>query len=101
MYFKFILLFITSVLSQKNPHFTPNRNTIVHLFEWKWLDIAHECENFLHLAGYGGVQVSFYYPRKTNKNQFNNLIKRYHRQMNMQTLLHIPGGSDTNQLAIK
>lgn len=30
----------------------------VHLFEWKWTDIASECENFLGPAGYAAVQVS-------------------------------------------
>lgn len=31
---------------------------MVHLFEWKWADIARECENFLAPNGYAGVQVS-------------------------------------------
>ena len=31
---------------------------MVHLFEWKWTDIAKECENFLQYYGYGAVQVS-------------------------------------------
>lgn len=31
---------------------------MVHLFEWKWDDIAVECENFLGPKGFGGVQVS-------------------------------------------
>ncbi|KAK9688399.1 Alpha amylase, C-terminal all-beta domain [Popillia japonica] len=35
-----------------------NRNTIVHLFEWKFSDIADECERFLQEKGYGGVQTS-------------------------------------------
>ena len=35
-----------------------DRNTIVHLFEWKWDDIAKECEQFLAPKGYAGVQVS-------------------------------------------
>nr|XP_053637375.1 pancreatic alpha-amylase-like isoform X1 [Cherax quadricarinatus]XP_053637376.1 pancreatic alpha-amylase-like isoform X1 [Cherax quadricarinatus] len=35
-----------------------NRQVIVHLFEWKWEDIADECERFLAPRGYGGVQVS-------------------------------------------
>ncbi|KAI4459930.1 alpha-amylase [Holotrichia oblita] len=35
-----------------------NRNTIVQLLEWKWNDIADECERFLQHKGYGGVQVS-------------------------------------------
>src|SRR5690349_20379870 len=34
------------------------RSGIVHLFEWKWADIAAECENFLAPNGYAGVQVS-------------------------------------------
>lgn len=34
------------------------RTTIVHLFEWKWDDIAEECELFLGPYGYGAVQVS-------------------------------------------
>ncbi|CAG5008916.1 unnamed protein product [Parnassius apollo] len=36
----------------------PDRSTIVHLFEWKWNDIADECERFLAPKGYGGVQIS-------------------------------------------
>uniref|UniRef100_A0A914W7E2 Alpha-amylase n=1 Tax=Plectus sambesii TaxID=2011161 RepID=A0A914W7E2_9BILA len=35
-----------------------NRQTLVHLFEWKWTDIANECESFLQHFGYGAVQVS-------------------------------------------
>lgn len=34
------------------------RSVIVHLFEWRWDDIAAECEGFLGAAGYGAVQVS-------------------------------------------
>jgi alpha-amylase len=30
----------------------------VHLFEWKWTDIASECENVLGPAGFKAVQVS-------------------------------------------
>ncbi|RJE73570.1 alpha-amylase [Pseudoalteromonas sp. MSK9-3] len=32
--------------------------TFVHLFEWSWPDIAHECEAFLGPNGYAAVQVS-------------------------------------------
>ncbi|KAI8039944.1 hypothetical protein M5D96_007369 [Drosophila gunungcola] len=45
-------------LAQHNPHWWGNRNTIVHLFEWKWSDIAEECESFLAPRGFAGVQVS-------------------------------------------
>lgn len=31
---------------------------MIHLFEWKWTDIAAECERFLGPNGYAGVQVS-------------------------------------------
>ncbi|XP_036334214.1 alpha-amylase A-like [Rhagoletis pomonella] len=44
--------------AQFDPHYVPGRTTMVHLFEWKWGDIATECENFLGPKGYGGVQVS-------------------------------------------
>lgn len=38
----------------KNPNFVPGRSVIVHLFEWKWKDIALECERFLGPNGYAG-----------------------------------------------
>ncbi|WP_331346332.1 carbohydrate-binding module family 20 domain-containing protein [Cellvibrio sp. UBA7661] len=34
------------------------QTTFVHLFEWKWNDIASECENVLGPKGYAAVQVS-------------------------------------------
>ncbi|KHJ95619.1 alpha amylase, catalytic domain protein [Oesophagostomum dentatum] len=40
------------------PNTLPDRKTMVHLFEWKWTDIAKECEDFLQYYGYGAVQVS-------------------------------------------
>ena len=33
-------------------------DVFVHLFEWTWTDIAHECEAVLGPAGYRAVQVS-------------------------------------------
>lgn len=42
----------------RDPHFAPGRVGIVHLFEWKWNDIARECEEFLGPKSFGGVQVS-------------------------------------------
>ena len=33
-------------------------DVFVHLFEWKWTDIARECESVLGPAGYKAVQVS-------------------------------------------
>jgi alpha-amylase len=32
--------------------------TFVHLFEWRWADVARECEVFLGPMGYSAVQVS-------------------------------------------
>lgn len=40
------------------PHFVKGHEGIVQLFEWKWNDIAIECESFLAPRGFGGVQVS-------------------------------------------
>lgn len=45
-------------LAYKDPHYMYGRSTMVHLFEWKWEDIALECERFLGPKGFGGVQVS-------------------------------------------
>ena len=36
----------------------PGRTVIVHLFNWKWTDIASECETFLAPNKFCGVQVS-------------------------------------------
>jgi alpha-amylase len=33
-------------------------DVFVHLFEWRWADIARECEAFLGPKGYAGVQIS-------------------------------------------
>ncbi|XP_053698768.1 alpha-amylase B-like [Sabethes cyaneus] len=46
------------VCAQVNSNQWPNRSGIVQLFEWKWNDIAAECERFLAPMGYGGVQIS-------------------------------------------
>ncbi|KAB5535973.1 hypothetical protein PHYPO_G00123990 [Pangasianodon hypophthalmus] len=45
-------------LSQFDPHTKYGRTSIVHLFEWRWEDIAKECERYLAPNGYGGVQIS-------------------------------------------
>lgn len=34
------------------------RTVLVHLFEWRWDDIAQECETFLGPHGYAAVQIS-------------------------------------------
>ena len=52
-------LFVYSIHAQKDPNSASNRNTAVHLFEWKWTDIASECERFLGPYGFSGVQVEF------------------------------------------
>ncbi|XP_041466000.1 alpha-amylase B-like [Lytechinus variegatus] len=41
-----------------DPNFVGDRQVIVHLFEWKWTDIARECREYLGPHGFAGVQVS-------------------------------------------
>lgn len=53
-----ILNYTDSILAQKNPYFYKDRSIIVQLFEWKYIDIARECETFLGPNGYGAVLVS-------------------------------------------
>ena len=36
----------------------PARTAFVHLFEWKWTDVARECEAYLGPKGFAAVQVS-------------------------------------------
>jgi alpha-amylase len=50
------LIVLTS--ATKDPLVFNGRSVMVHLFEWKWTDIAAECERFLGPKGYAGVQVS-------------------------------------------
>ena len=48
-----------SALGQYDTYYCePGRDVMVHLFEWRWDDIADECENVLAPAGYCGVQVN-------------------------------------------
>lgn len=49
---------VVVVHGQHNPNHWVNRTGIVHLFEWKFIDVAAECERFLAPNGYGAVQVS-------------------------------------------
>lgn len=47
--------------AQHNPNTRDGRTAIVHLFEWRWADIAAECERFLGPKGFAGVQVEGFY----------------------------------------
>lgn len=49
---------IAPVLCQFGTHFQPGRSVIVTLFEWKWVDVAKECTDYLGPNDFGGVQVS-------------------------------------------
>ncbi len=44
--------------SQLAPLAYPHRTVFVQLFEWKWTDIATECEQWLGPHGFAAVQVS-------------------------------------------
>jgi hypothetical protein len=50
--------FCYCILNTKDPHVLPDRNVMVHLFEWKWSDIAKECERYLSKKGFGAIQIS-------------------------------------------
>ena len=54
-----IFAFIQKIVdSTKDPLTVDGRSVFTHLFEWKWTDIAAECERFLGPKGFGGIQVS-------------------------------------------
>lgn len=56
---KLLVLLVLFGLSaaQHDPHYKHGHSSIVHLFEWRWADIAEECERYLAPNGFGGVQV--------------------------------------------
>uniref|UniRef100_UPI00358F875F pancreatic alpha-amylase-like isoform X2 n=1 Tax=Myxine glutinosa TaxID=7769 RepID=UPI00358F875F len=54
----FLPLFLKPTAAQWDTNAVPGRTTIVHLFEWRWNDIADECERWLNPNGFAGVQVS-------------------------------------------
>ncbi|NWS98905.1 AMY1 amylase, partial [Mionectes macconnelli] len=54
----FLLLTVGFCWGQYNPHTFSKRTSIVHLFEWRWEDVALECERCLAPNGFGGVQIS-------------------------------------------
>ncbi|XP_049873298.1 alpha-amylase 1-like [Pectinophora gossypiella] len=58
--FRYVLLLsaVGLAAAYTNPHYAAGRSTMVHLFEWKWDDIADECERWLGPKGFGGIQVS-------------------------------------------
>jgi len=64
---------IASCLGQWSPNYVAGRNTMVHLFEWRWDDIAAECERFLGPKGFGGVQVS---PVNENSVIYQSVVQR-------------------------
>ncbi|OQV22307.1 Alpha-amylase 1 [Hypsibius exemplaris] len=55
-----VMLSVATVLGQYDPNIAHGRprSAYVHLFEWKWTDIALECERFLGPKGFAAVQVS-------------------------------------------
>jgi alpha-amylase len=53
-----ISFFVANIHTQISPNAVPVRSVIVNLFEWKFSDIAEECERFLAPKGFAGVQVS-------------------------------------------
>ncbi|CAJ0932301.1 unnamed protein product [Ranitomeya imitator] len=56
---KLLLLLVVSGLcsAQYNPNYRSGRTSMVHLFEWRWADIAAECERYLGPNGFAGVQI--------------------------------------------
>lgn len=79
-----VLISIAFLLTngQHNPHFKQNRRAIVQLFEWKFVDVANECETFLSKHNFAGVQVKFSLVKLVNYFIEGTAI-RYHRLTRM------------------
>ena len=56
-----VLVGICARLAAADPyddiHGVNGKDTVVFLFNWKWPDIANECEQFLSKYGYAAVRV--------------------------------------------
>lgn len=65
--FNIVLLSSAFLLTngQHDPNFKDNRSVFVQLFEWKFSDVANECESFLGKNNFGGVQVLYNRSTKT------------------------------------
>ncbi len=61
-FFSFFIVITTCKPTLTSPYSNPyvllDRSTMINLFEWKWTDIASECERFLAPKGYAAVQIS-------------------------------------------
>ncbi|XP_043941939.1 pancreatic alpha-amylase-like [Protopterus annectens] len=53
-----LLTLLGACWAQFDPNVQSGRTAIVHLFEWRWADIAAECERYLGPNGFAGLQVS-------------------------------------------
>eukprot|EP00057_Strongylocentrotus_purpuratus_P029258 XP_011683732.1 PREDICTED: alpha-amylase 2 [Strongylocentrotus purpuratus] len=58
IFYCLLAIAVACVSAQTEPNFKDGRKVIVHLFEWKWTDIADECERYLGPYGFAGVQIS-------------------------------------------
>ncbi|XP_074600150.1 alpha-amylase-like [Brevipalpus obovatus] len=61
------VLFVNGV-EFDDPHFKDDRTTVVNLFEWRFDEIAKECERFLGPNGFGGVLTSPVWEHELIKN---------------------------------
>ncbi|KAF4520997.1 hypothetical protein B566_EDAN002493 [Ephemera danica] len=52
------LLFVILLVPLVTGQILPGRSGVVQLFEWKWTDIADECERWLGPKGFAAVQLS-------------------------------------------
>ncbi|XP_077507988.1 pancreatic alpha-amylase-like isoform X2 [Amblyomma americanum] len=88
------LAFTSRVSCSKNPNMAPGRSVVVQLFEWRFDEIAKECEVFLGPRGYGAVQTS---PVHENAIVFEENVKRpwYERYQPVSYKIQNRSGNET------
>lgn len=89
-----LLCRLPSAELSKEPNMLPGRSVVVHLFEWRYDDIAEECEAFLGPHGYGAVQTS---PVHENAIIFDDTVKRpwYERYQPVSYKINNRSGNET------
>ncbi|XP_055895484.1 alpha-amylase-like isoform X1 [Biomphalaria glabrata] len=86
-----VTFFNYALSAYTDPHCIGGRDGIVHLFEWKWNDIAAECERFLGPYGYCAVQTS---PANENRIVTNPYRPWWERYQPVSYKIHTRSGSE-------
>lgn len=88
-----LLTVLGTSLAQYDPNYVPGRDVMVHLMDWKFSDIADECERFLAPKSFGGIQLS-----PVSENQIVNARPWWERYQPVSYKVHTRSGNENDFL---